>query len=117
VTGAGQVAIRLFVSSTFEDFAAERQMLQEGLRDRDGKVLVESPLLRLRRRCQLAGAALEIIDLRWGISAAASRAHETMERCLIEVARACRTPGPNFLALIGQRYGWVPLPAKVPRTT
>jgi len=114
MAGTGQVAIRLFVSSTFEDFAAERQMLQEGLRDRDGKVLVESPLLRLRRRCQLAGAALEIIDLRWGISAAASRAHETMERCLTEVDRACRTPGPNFLALLGQRYGWVPLPVKVP---
>jgi len=66
VTGAGQVAIRLFVSSTFEDFAAERQMLQEGLRDRDGKVLVESPLLRLRRRCQLTGAARQLFRGRAG---------------------------------------------------
>ncbi len=114
MTDPAHVAIRLFVSSTFEDFLAERSMLQEGLRAADGRQIFGSPFGELRRRCQALGGMLEIIDLRWGISAAASKAHMTMQMCLTEVERACATPGPNFLALVGERYGWTPLPAVVP---
>jgi Domain of unknown function (DUF4062)/WD domain, G-beta repeat len=106
--------LRLFVSSTFDDFAAERDALQRGVWSDSGELLVESPFARLRDRCAAHGADLEVVDLRWGISAAASESHATMQRCLAEVRRAAAAPDPNFLALVGDRYGWRPVPATLP---
>ena len=55
------------------------------------------------------------IDLRWGVSAEAGRDHRTMQICLDEIARCQRrTARPNFLALVGDRYGWCPAPAVIP---
>jgi hypothetical protein len=39
----------------------------------------------------------------------------TAEICLGEVAAAKRYPSPNFLIMIGDRYGWVPLPFAIPK--
>jgi len=38
-----------------------------------------------------------------------------MEICRREIQR-CRATGvrPNFIALLGDRYGWLPLPARIP---
>ena len=38
----------------------------------------------------------------------------TAEICLGEVAAAKRYPSPNFLIMVGDRYGWVPLPFAIP---
>lgn len=106
--------LRLFVSSTFDDFIAERDALQRGVYSVTGELLVESPFRRLRQRCVAHGSDLEIVDLRWGISAAASASYATMHRCLAEVRRAITAPHPNFLALVGDRYGWQPVPTALP---
>src|SRR5215472_774310 len=96
---------RIFVSSTFGDFAAERDALHE---------LVYP---RLQELCAAHGARFQAVDLRWGISEAASREQRTLTTCLSEVRRCQRTtPRPNFIALVGDRYGWRPLPTDIPAT-
>lgn len=94
---------RVFVSSTFSDFALEREVLRS-------KVFLPMSALLVAR-----GFVLEVIDLRWGIAAEAALGHQTLRICLEEV-RLCqeRSPRPNFLILAGDRYGWCPLPARFP---
>ena len=94
---------RLFVSSTFKDLEAERNVLQQ----------VAFP--RVRDFCARHGARFQAIDLRWGVSEEAAVDQQTMDICLGEIER-CRqvTPKPNFLVLLGDRYGWIPPPARLP---
>ena len=94
---------RLFVSSTFNDFTAEREALRR---------IVFPAIDDL---CRSFGARFQAVDLRWGISADAGRDQQTLQICLAEIARCQRiTPRPNFLILLGDRYGWRPLPTRVP---
>ena len=97
------LTFRVFVSSTFEDFEAERNALEA------------YAFPALRERCEARGARFQAVDLRWGVSEEASRDQLAMQLCLQEIAR-CRqlSPRPNFIALLGNRYGWRPLPSEVP---
>jgi hypothetical protein len=93
---------RIFVSSTFEDLKAERDALQ-----REG-------FPRLRKLCEAHGARFQAIDLRWGVRDEAALDQKTMAVCLREIERCQRTGiKPNFIVLLGQRYGWRPLPARI----
>lgn len=93
---------RVFISSTFDDFVEERSAL-EGVWD------------RLDEFCKARGARFEAIDLRWGISKQAAEAQRVIDICLDEVRRCVRlSPRPNFLVLVGERYGWEPLPTNIP---
>ena len=94
---------RIFVSSTFSDLVAERNALQERV------------FPRLRELCQQHGARFQVIDLRWGVSEEASLDQQAMNICLGEIARCQQTsPRPNFIVLLGDRYGWMPPPAQIP---
>ena len=94
---------RIFVSSTFSDMKAERNALQEYV------------FPRLRELCTQHGTRFQAIDLRWGVSEEASLDQQTMKICLEEIARCQRvTPRPNFIVLLGDRYGWQPLPEEIP---
>ena len=98
----GNRVFRVFVSSTFRDLKAERDALQE-------KVFPE-----LRAHCAAKGYAFQAVDLRWGIREEASAGQRTMRICLSEVARCQEvSPRPNFVVLLGDRYGWRPLPEVV----
>lgn len=94
---------RLFVSSTFTDLKAERSVLQYAV------------FPALKQFCLRLGCRFLDVDLRWGISQEAGLDQSTMRICLREVAR-CQdtTPRPNFLILLGDRYGWCPLPPDIP---
>jgi NACHT domain- and WD repeat-containing protein len=93
---------RVFVSSTFDDLKAERNALQE-------KVFP-----RLKTLCTEHGTRFQAIDLRWGVSEEAGRDQQTMAICLDEVNRCQKaSPKPNFIMLLGDRYGWCPLPASI----
>jgi hypothetical protein len=94
---------RLFVSSTFSDLRAERDALQEHV------------FPALSRLCMAKGAVFQPIDLRWGVSDEAGLDQQTMVICLTELER-CRNTGlkPYFLVLLGDRYGWQPLPPRIP---
>lgn len=91
--------IRIFVSSTFPDMHAERQMLDE----------VVFP--RLRQRFVNRGLRIEKVDPRWGTSEQRAEDVSTLEKRL-ESIDGCR---PFFLTFLGERYGTVPqsLPAEV----
>jgi len=94
---------RVFVSSTFSDLKAERNALQE-------KVFP-----RLRDLAAAHGCRFQAIDLRWGVSDEASLDQQAMNICLGEIARCQQTsPRPNFIVLLGDRYGWCPPPSQIP---
>lgn len=95
--------IRVFVSSTFSDMRHERNALQEQVYP------------KLEHLCLRNGFQFQAIDLRWGVSSEAGLDHRTMRICLDELRRAQEiSPLPNFLILLGNRYGWRPLPETVP---
>ena len=94
---------RLFISSTFSDFIAEREALQKNV------------FPKLEQYCAERGAQFQAIDLRWGITEQAQREHNTLRICLEEVRRCQQlSPRPNFAVLLGDRYGWEPVPARIP---
>jgi hypothetical protein len=93
---------RLFISSTFSDFIAEREALQKDV------------FPQLERFCAQRGARFQAVDLRWGITEDAQSEHDTMRICLEEVRRCQQlSPRPNFAILLGDRYGWEPVPARI----
>lgn len=94
---------RVFVSSTFADLKAERDALAQRV------------FPRLRTLCQQHGARFQAVDVRWGVSSEASLDQKTMIICLEELRRSQRiSPRPNFIVLLGDRYGWRPLPYAIP---
>src|SRR4051812_17187017 len=96
---------RLFLSSTFDDLKDERDVLHREV------------FPRIRELCWRYGASFQVIDLRWGVREEAAADHRTMEICLGEIERCQRTGlRPNFLVLLGDRYGWQPIPARIPAT-
>jgi tetratricopeptide (TPR) repeat protein len=85
--------LQIFVSSTFADFAAERERIARTLP------------AALRRR--LSGRSIEVslVDLRWGLTDAQLRESGIVRACLGAVERC----SPFFVGLIGDQYGTVPL--------
>lgn len=93
---------RVFVSSTFADLVEERNALQR-------RVWPE-----LARLCEKAGFRFQAIDLRWGVPSEAALDQRTSRICLDELKRCQDTsPRPNFIILLGNRYGWRPLPEEI----
>lgn len=93
---------RVFVSSTFADLVEERNALQR-------RVWPE-----LARLCEKAGFRFQAIDLRWGVPSEAVLDQRTSRICLDELRRCQNTsPRPNFIILLGNRYGWRPLPEEI----
>jgi len=97
---------RLFVSSTFADFTAEREILRNEV------------FPRLRQLCLDLGTQFEPVDMRWGVSAEAAQAQDAMVICLRELRR-CLSTGlcPSLLILLGDRYGSRLLPDEIDAST
>lgn len=97
-----RAVIRVFVSSTFTDLRHERDALQG------------DTFQRLERLCAARQFQFQAIDLRWGIPNEAGLDHRTMRICFEELRRCQEvSPRPNFLILLGDRYGWRPLPEEI----
>ena len=91
--------IRVFVSSTFTDFKHERDALHQNV------------FRKLELHCRARGFQFQAIDLRWGVPMEAALDHRTMQICFEELRRCQQiSPQPNFLILLGNRFGWRPLP-------
>jgi len=90
---------RIFVSSTFGDMAEERNALQRDV------------FPRLREFCERHGYSFTPVDLRWGVSNEAGLDQKTMSICMDEI-KHCQlvSPRPNFIIILGNRYGWRPIP-------
>ncbi len=91
-------SIRFFISSTFADMEPERNAITR-------------LMSKLHAEYSPSGWSIDYIDLRWGVSKESSAENNTMQICLNELRR-CKdlSPRPNFMFLIGDRYGWLPLP-------
>ena len=85
--------LRVFISSTFLDMEAERNILHQFV------------LPQLQRRAAARFVSLEFVDLRWGLSQEQVAARGAVELCLEQV-----TSCSLFLGILGERYGWVPGP-------
>jgi hypothetical protein len=94
---------RVFVSSTFTDMKEERWILQK-------EVFPE-----LEKFCESRGAKFQGVDLRWVVSENLSLNQKTLQTCFNEIARCQKiSPKPNFLILLGDKYGWQPVPEIIP---
>ena len=95
---------KVFISSTFIDFVAEREALQERVWP------------SLRAFCRAHGTEFQAVDLRWGINQEAALDQRTTLICLEELGRCQRlSPRPSLVILLGDRYGWRPLPYQLPQ--
>ncbi|KAE8632431.1 hypothetical protein XENTR_v10001547 [Xenopus tropicalis] len=91
--------VRLFISSTFSDMAEERN------------ALMEFAYPDIQAFCQKHGLGFEVVDMRWGVRDYATVDHRTKELCLKEIDFCQKTSmGPSFIALVGNRYGFRPIP-------
>ncbi|XP_072178165.1 NACHT domain- and WD repeat-containing protein 1-like [Diadema setosum] len=93
----------VFISSTFTDTMIERD------------TLLTDVYPYIRDYCRQIGMDFNVVDFRWGIRQGASNRHMAAEICLREVAR-CRenSIGPYFVAILGDKYGYRPIPPKLP---
>ena len=92
---------RLFISSTFNDFTAEREVLHRDI------------FPSIKDKCEEEGYSFIPVDLRWGVTEEAGLDQRTLQICLDEVKSCKSAPKPNFLIMVGDRYGWVPLPYSI----
>ncbi|XP_074545467.1 telomerase protein component 1-like [Halichoeres trimaculatus] len=81
--------VRVFISSTFRDMHAERD------------ILVRSVFPELRRRAAQHCLYLQEVELRWGVTEEESE--RAAELCLSEVCRS-----QMLVGILGERYGLVP---------
>jgi nephrocystin-3 len=93
--------IKVFISSTFRDFHAERDYL------------VKNVFPELREWCQKWKLHLVDIDLRWGVTQSEAESGKVVDICLEQIDGA----RPFFLCMLGNRYGWVPKAGDVPAET
>eukprot|EP00741_Cyanophora_paradoxa_P022863 tig00021521_g22083.t1 len=100
---AARRVLRVFFSSTFSDMESERNDLLED---------VFSYLSTLARRL---GLSWQAVDMRWGVSSESVDDHDVTDICIDEVLRcAAESAGPAFVFFAGDKYGYRPLPARVP---
>lgn len=91
----------VYVESTFSDFVQERYALQSHV------------FPKLRVFCENHGCRLMAIDTRWGISKEAAFAQNTMGILMELVKSLYENPGSYFIFLLGDRYGWQPIPEEI----
>jgi hypothetical protein len=89
--------VRFFVSSTFQDFRAER------------KLILQEVVPELNRRAHERDVYVTAVDLQWGVTEADARNSLQLANCLREVERC----SPFLVGLLGDRYGWIPTPLAV----
>ncbi|XP_056913598.1 telomerase protein component 1 isoform X2 [Takifugu flavidus] len=82
-------SVRVFISSTFRDMHAERD------------ILVQSVFPELRRRAAAHCLHMQEVELRWGVTEEESL--RATELCLSEVSRS-----QMMVGILGERYGLVP---------
>lgn len=87
---------KIFVSSTFRDMNAERDIIHRMVMPRLNKIAGEY------------GESITFCDLRWGVDTSDMESDEgarkVLDVCLNEIDK-CK---PYLIVLLGQRYGWVP---------
>ncbi|MBO5059449.1 MAG: DUF4062 domain-containing protein [Clostridia bacterium] len=85
-----------FISSTFKDMQAERDLLHQEI------------FPQVRQKLKKYGEDIQELDLRWGVDTSLMSEEESgyhvIESCIDSIDR-CR---PYMIILVGERYGWIP---------
>ena len=85
-----------FISSTFSDMQAERDILHQRV------------FPRIRKQLEAYGEDIEGLDLRWGVDTSNMSEEESgrhVVKICIDTIDRCK---PYMIILIGERYGWIP---------
>ena len=78
-------------------------------------ILQRDAFPRLERYCEENGAKFQAVDLRWGVNEESQLNQKTLQICFSEIARCQKiSPKPNFVILLGEKYGWQPIPEIIP---
>lgn len=93
--------VRVFISSTFRDFYAERDYL------------VKYIFPEIREWCYQWKLHFVDIDLRWGVTEEQAKSGKVIDICLQEVDGS----RPFFVCMLGNRYGWIPDKKDIPEET
>ena len=86
----------VFISSTFKDMQAERDLLHERIFPRLRKIIGEY------------GEDIQELDLRWGVDTTAMSEEESSHQVLRVCIDAIDRCHPYIVVLLGERYGWIP---------
>ncbi|XP_071956907.1 uncharacterized protein [Antedon mediterranea] len=94
--------VNIYLASTFSDFVGERS------------AIISKSVPRLRQYCRDRGFDFQLRDLNWGLKDITTDDHTLTELRLKEL-KNCQlsSKGPNFIALLGQKYGQLPLPSAI----
>ena len=78
-------------------------------------ILQRDAFPRLEKYCEENGARFQAVDLRWGVNEESQLNQKTLQICFNEIARCQKiSPKPNFVILLGEKYGWQPIPEIIP---
>ncbi|XP_035677087.1 LOW QUALITY PROTEIN: NACHT domain- and WD repeat-containing protein 1-like [Branchiostoma floridae] len=81
---------------------------------KERNILLQKAYPELREFCQKQGLDFQVMDMRWGVRDEVVADHMTCALCLMEIDTCKRlSVGPNFVAFLGNRYGYRPIPAKI----
>lgn len=87
---------RIFISSTFRDMNAERDLFHEQI------------CPDLNEVARMYGESIDVCDLRWGVDTTTLEtedgAKKVLSVCLDEIEYCM----PYMIILLGERYGWIP---------
>ncbi|CAH1801226.1 unnamed protein product [Owenia fusiformis] len=95
--------VRVYLSSTFTDSIQERN------------VLMQYVYPKLKEYCRINhNIEFQVVDMRWGVPRHDTDDHSDTDVCLEEINNCRRLScGPNFVALVGQKYGTRLAPSKL----
>ena len=93
--------VSIFISSTFNDMHAERDYIRK-------KVIPK--LIDELAQYQVN---IQVTDLRWGVNTLTVDEGEREAKVLHVCVDALQNTKPYFIALLGERYGWVPSIEKI----
>lgn len=89
-------SIKIFISSTFNDMQAERDIVMTRV-----SALINKTFAR-------EGIFVQFIDLRWGVNTGDEETDKREALVLQQCIREIRESHPFFIAFLGERYGWIP---------
>lgn len=89
-------SIKIFISSTFNDMQAERDVVMTRV-----SALINKTFAR-------EGIFVQFIDLRWGVNTGDEETDKREALVLQQCIREIRESHPFFIAFLGERYGWIP---------
>lgn len=93
--------ISIFISSTFNDMQAERDYIRKYIVPRLNEKLVQYKV------------SIQVIDLRWGINTHDVHESEREAKILHVCMDLIKQTRPYFVALLGERYGWIPSASRI----